>query len=280
MDLLDRMNGAMDYIEENITEAIDFEKVARIACCSANHFQRMFSFITGFSLSEYIRRRKLTIAAFELQNSNLKIIDLALKYGYDSPDSFTRAFQKLHGVTPTSARETGVILKSYPKMTFYIKLKGDSAMDYRIVEKEAFELIGKGIMVNMENGGQKAGTFWQQSESDGTCKKMKNMSQSELSYGVTCYWHDSKNDTWSYHIAYENKAGLKDINEEFEILKIPALTWVVFESSAPLSQAIKELWGKAYSEWFPTSGYTDLGGPEMEVYHSGKLELWISIKKQ
>lgn len=86
MDLLDRMNGAMEYIEENIAGEIDFEKIARMACCSVNHFQRMFSYITGVSLSEYIRRRKLTVAAFELQNGNSKVIDLAIKYGYDSPD--------------------------------------------------------------------------------------------------------------------------------------------------------------------------------------------------
>jgi AraC family transcriptional regulator len=110
MDWLDRMNSAIRYIEENITEDIDYDMVAEKACCSTYHFQRMFSFITDIPLSEYIRRRRLTLVAFELQNSDVRIIDLAVKYGYDSADSFSRAFQKVHGVVPSLAREKGARL--------------------------------------------------------------------------------------------------------------------------------------------------------------------------
>lgn len=278
MDLLQRMNGAIDYIELNITEAIDFEKISQIACCSANHFQRMFSYITGISLSEYIRRRRLTLAALELQNSDIKIIDLAVKYNYDSPDSFTRAFQKIHGITPTCARDAGVELKSYPKMTFFITLKGDVAMNYRILERDEFELVGKGIMVNMDNVGVKAPELWKEVHSDGTLEKLRTLSEGKEEYGVTCYSHNSQASTFSYHIAFQNNSSLSS-DCEFEILRIPALTWVVFESKGPQPQAIKELWEKAYSEWFPSSGYTDLGGPEMEVYYHNQCELWISVKK-
>jgi AraC family transcriptional regulator len=278
MDLLQRMNGAIDYVESNITEDIDFEKVAQIACCSANHFQRMFSYITGISLSEYIRRRRLTLAALELQRSDVKIIDLAVKYNYDSPDSFTRAFHKMHGITPTSARDAGVELKSYPKMTFYITLKGDAAMNYKIVEKAAFELLGKSILVNMDNIGIKASDFWKKLQADGTFERLRALSKGKEEYGVTCYVNNIQEGTFSYHIAFQNNSSYRG-DSEFEVLKIPALTWVVFESKGPQPQTIKELWGKAYSEWFPSSGYTDLGGPEMEVYFEDKCELWISIKK-
>jgi AraC-type DNA-binding domain-containing proteins len=276
MDLLGRMNCALDYIEEKLADEVDLNKIAQTVCCSANHFQRMFSFITGISLTEYIRRRRLTAAGLELQKSNIKVIDLALKYGYNSPDAFSRAFEKMHGVTPTEARESGVVLKSYPKMIFYISIKGDVGMDYRIVEKEAFELVGKGVMVNMDNVGQKAGEFWRQCDKDGTCRRLMEMSGGELFYGVTCYSY-GRNDTWSYHIACDNKNNLEKV-EELDILRVPAHTWVVFQSSAPLNEAIKELWGKAYSEWLPSSGYTALNGPEMEVYHQDRVELWIPIK--
>ncbi|HEX3048362.1 MAG TPA: AraC family transcriptional regulator [Bacillota bacterium] len=278
MDLLQRMNGALDFIESNITEEIDLEKVAQIACCSANHFQRMFSYITGISLSEYIRRRRLTLAALELQESDVKIIDLAVKYNYDSPDSFTRAFQKMHGITPSCARHLGVELKSYPKMTFYITLKGDVSMNYRIEEKAAFELIGKSIMVNVENVGIKAPEFWKEVHSDGTYEKLQTVTKGKEVYGVTCYLNNIQDGTFSYHIAFQNNSSANE-NCEFEIIKIPALTWVVFESKGPQPQAIKELWERAYSEWFPSSGYSDLGGPEAEVYYQDKCELWISIKK-
>lgn len=277
MDILERLNSAIDYIEVNICDEINFDRVAQIACCSVNHFHRMFSFITGITLSEYTRRRRLTLAALELVNSEIRIIDLAVKYGYDSPDSFTRAFQKMHGITPSYARKTGVKLKSYPKMTFYIKLKGDMAMNYKIVEKESFELVGKGITVTMDNVGVKAHAFWQESNKDGTIEKLRNAANGEESYGVTCYEKDIQNKTWSYHIAYKYNSAIKEC--EFDILKIPELTWVVFDAYGPQPQAIKELWEKAYSEWFPSSGYTDVGGPEMEVYYPDKCELWIPIKK-
>jgi AraC-type DNA-binding domain-containing proteins len=142
MDLLEKMNGALIYIEENLTNDIDFKEAARLAFCSEYHFKRMFSFLSGITLSEYIRRRRLTLAAFELINSNIRIIDVAVKYGYGSPDSFTRAFQSLHGVTPTEARNIGQSLKAYPPMTFQLSIKGGTQMNYRIEEKEAFRIIG------------------------------------------------------------------------------------------------------------------------------------------
>ena len=142
LDVLSRMSLAVEYVEENLTGEINHETLAQIACCSSYNFHRMFSFITEISLSEYIRRRKLTLAAIELQNSKVKVIDLAMKYGYDSPVSFTRAFQSLHGLTPTEARAGGVTLKAYPKISFQISVKGDKEMDYRIEAKEAFQVFG------------------------------------------------------------------------------------------------------------------------------------------
>lgn len=125
MDWLDRMNNAMEYVETHLSDTIDYDIVARIACCSTYHFQRMFPFITNVSLSEYIRRRRLTLAAFELQQSGTKVIDIALKYGYESPEAFSRAFKKMHGVMPMSARDKGVTLKAYPRLSFHISIRGD-----------------------------------------------------------------------------------------------------------------------------------------------------------
>jgi AraC family transcriptional regulator len=152
MDWLDKMNGAINYIEDNLDSEIGFEKVARIAGCSSYHFQRMFSFITDVPLSEYIRRRRMTLAAYELQNSDIKIIDLALKYGYDSPNSFTRAFQMMHGVTPSATRKTSVPLKAYPKISVQITIQGDREMNYKIVEEKGSKLFGSSIEVSFQNG--------------------------------------------------------------------------------------------------------------------------------
>lgn len=142
MDSLKSMNRALKYIEENLTNDIDFKEVAKLAFCSEYHFKRMFSFLAGVSLSEYIRRRRLTLAAFELKDSNVKVIDIAIKYSYKSPDSFARAFQHLHGIRPSEARNNGHSLKAYPPMTFQLSIKGGSEMNYRIEEKEAFRIVG------------------------------------------------------------------------------------------------------------------------------------------
>jgi len=132
MDWIERMNHALDFIENNLVGEIDYKQVSKAACCSEYHFSRMFSSIAGISLSEYIRRRRLTLAAFELQRSNLKIIDLAIKYGYDSPDSFTRAFQRTHGITPSKARNNSVHLKAFPKISFQISLRGNPSWNIEL----------------------------------------------------------------------------------------------------------------------------------------------------
>ncbi|MCJ8014777.1 AraC family transcriptional regulator, partial [Paenibacillus sp. KQZ6P-2] len=142
MDWLQRMNHAIDYIEGNLENIIDYEQIAKIALCSVYQFQRMFSFILEVPLSEYIRRRRLTLAAFDLQNRKNKVTDIALKYGYETPESFSRAFQNLHGLTPTSARNAGSALKAYPRISFQITLRGVVEMNYRIEQRDAFQVFG------------------------------------------------------------------------------------------------------------------------------------------
>ena len=134
--MINSFNNVMSYIEDNLDKEIEYTRLAQIACCSAFHFSRMFSSVTGISLSEYIRRRRLTKAAFEMQTGNTKIIDIALKYGYESPDAFTRAFRKLYGITPATAKNSDVPLKVYPRFSFQIKIKGDTEMEYCVENYE------------------------------------------------------------------------------------------------------------------------------------------------
>ena len=142
VDSLRTMNAALAYIESRLMDEIDMNEAARIACCSEYHFTRMFSFLAGIPLSEYVRKRRLTLAAFEIQEHGAKVINVALKYGYNSPDAFTRAFQNLHGITPSDARSYGHSLKAYPPMTFQLTVKGGKEMKYRIMEKDAFQVVG------------------------------------------------------------------------------------------------------------------------------------------
>ena len=142
MEWLERLNQSLDYLEENLSGTISYERAAQIACCSAFHYQRMFSYIAGIPLGEYIRRRRMTEAAFDLQTKGSKVIDAALKYGYESPTSFNRAFQSVHGVSPASARTEGVILKAFPRISFKISIRGDAEMNYKIQTKDAFRIVG------------------------------------------------------------------------------------------------------------------------------------------
>lgn len=151
MDWLQRMNQAIDYIENNLENNIDYDQIARIALCSVYQFQRMFSFVLEVPLAEYIRRRRLTLAALDLQNRKNKVTDVALKYGYKTPESFTRAFQNLHGLTPTSARNNGCQLKAYPRLSFQLILKGAVELNYRIEKRDAFQVYGLEDIYNYEN---------------------------------------------------------------------------------------------------------------------------------
>lgn len=142
MEWIERLNSAVNYIEENIIENINLEEVSKIACCSTYHFQRMFAYIADIPLSEYIRRRRMSLAAVDLQSGNEKVIDISLKYGYDSPTAFNRAFKSVHGISPSEAKKEGTILKAFPPISFKITIKGDSELNYRIEKKEAFRIIG------------------------------------------------------------------------------------------------------------------------------------------
>jgi len=140
MDFLTRITQAVDYIEANLDGEIDEAVLAKIICCSMHQFGRVFSYICDMSLAEYIRRRRMTLAAADLRNGE-KVIDTALKYGYNSPDSFAKTFCAVHGVNPREAAK-GAAVSYYPRISFYITIKGDSGMNYRIVEKEAFKIVG------------------------------------------------------------------------------------------------------------------------------------------
>ncbi len=168
MDWLERMNNALEYIENHLDEEIDYKEIAKKAYCSEYHFSRMFSSIAGISLSEYIRRRRLTLAAFEIQKSDIRIIDVAVKYGYVSADSFARAFQKTHGIKPSDARINGVQLKAFPRISFQISIKGDTEMEYRI-ENLDYELriIGKSKPVKTSRAFKTIPTLWNNAKKDG-----------------------------------------------------------------------------------------------------------------
>jgi AraC family transcriptional regulator len=290
MDWLERINGAIEYIEDNLAGDINYKEVAKFACCSTYHFQRMFSFITDITLSDYIRRRRLTLAAFELQNTNVKVIDVALKYAYDSPEAFTRAFHNLHGVTPTSARDVGSKLKAYPRITFHISIKGDVEMNYRIEQTEAFELFGKDIALKSGDDPYRViPEFGDEIWSNGTHDRINEIAGNPQGTSLYGIHFDFKEDGARRYMYAWNKPADTIIPEEFSCISIPKTTWAVFTGGGkmPDGLAIHDIWKRIYSEWFPTSGYEQSEGPCIEKYYWTNekaeeyvCEVWIPIIKK
>ncbi len=290
MDSLKRMNEALGYIEDNLTNDIDLKEVGRIALCSEYHFQRMFSFLAGVTLSEYIRRRRLTLAAFEISRSNVRIIDVAVKYGYSSADSFTRAFQSLHGITPSEARNNGQSLKAYPRMTFQLSIKGGNEMNYRIEEKEAFSIAGikKRVPIIFNGVNPEISEMWKSlnSEKISKLKELSNVEPIGLLSASTNFSEgrmEEKGELDHYIGVATNKECPSDLSE----LRVAASMWAVFEAVGPFPDTLQDVWGRIYSEWFPSSNYEISEGPEI-LWNENKdtaspnfrSEIWIPVIKK
>lgn len=289
MDWITGIQNAINYIENHLTEEIDYDKAAAEAACSSFYFQRIFSILCDISLSEYIRNRRLTLAGNELNASNAKVIDIALKYGYESPESFARAFFKFHGITPSEAKKNGSKLKSFSRLSVKITLSGGSVMDYKIVEKEAFEIIEKVEAHSIENetNSKSIPDFWTRSHNDGTVKTLfENATDNTFIFGV-CYGNNSDSaKTFNYSIGAicdENTI----VPKGFRKNTIPARTWAIFECKGAMPKSIQDMWHKITAEFFPTSGYEPTCEMDIEAYTEGDMgsenyrsEIWIPVVKK
>lgn len=285
MEWLDRFNRAMDYIEAHLDGEISYDQAAKLAGCSTFHFQRIFSYIADIPLSEYIRHRRMTLAAVDLQTTGEKIIDIGLKYGYESPTAFTRAFQRQHGLPPTAARAKGVTLKAFPRITFSVTIKGDVEMHYRIEEKGAFRIVGvkEHIAMSVEEGFRRVPEFWKESAAKGAipklCAVMNGQPMGLL--GVSVEYPEQGFD---YYIAVSSDRPCPEGMEEY---LVPASTWAVFTSVGPLPEALQTMQKRVVAEWLPSSGYEYADAPDIEVYSDGdqsasdyRCEIWLPVVKK
>lgn len=285
MEWLKQLNLAINYMEEHLTDSIDLDKMAQIACCSTFHFQRMFSYLAEIPLSEYIRRRKMTRAAFDLQNGDEKVIDIAIKYGYESPTAFNRAFQSVHGIAPSVAKQSGIVLKAFPPICFQVSIKGDMEMNYRIEKKDAFKIVGvkEHYTINIEENFANVPLFWQKTAQSGIIPTICSCLDREPNglLGVSTCMNGKDFD---YYIAV---ASNKETPPELVEYMVPECTWAIFECVGAMPAALQNLQKRIVSEWLPTSGYEYANAPDIEVYFEGdqqaddyRCEAWLPIVKK
>ncbi|MBM7833115.1 AraC family transcriptional regulator [Clostridium sardiniense] len=271
------ITNAIAYIEENLTEDIDINEIADKAYVSSFYFQKIFNVLCGFTVGEYIRNRRLTLAAQELCSSNIKVIDVALKYGYDSPDSFARAFTKFHGISPSTARKKGSKLNSFAPLKIKLTLEGGTMLEYKIAEKAQFTVMGRLRKFNTETSYGEIPKFWQEHMESGESKVVCGM------YGI-CMDSDGKH--FDYLIA-DNYIPGNEIPEGYETKVIPAGTWAIFPCRGALPRALQDVNTKIWSEWLPScKAYKLAGNYNIEMYtplcgnpDDEYNEIWIPVEK-
>ena len=291
MDWISGIQRAIDDTEAHLTDEIDYAAVAREAASSVFHFQRMFSMLVGYTLGDYIRMRRLSLAADELYRTEDKIIDIALRYGYDTPESFTRAFTRFHGITPTEARRGGNI-KSFSRLSVKLILDGGNLMHYRIEKRDAFKVICRKKQVNKPQGDTATAdisAFWNVCSQDGTMEKLCKYASFDSFHGILgiCFSGELEASGFPYGIGAEYN-GTPVTDEGFDLVNIPAHTYAVFECKGKMPDAFKETYKRICTEFFPQSSTYEYGsGIKLEVYPSAEVqdpnytcEIWIAVKEK
>jgi len=292
MDTLERFNAALAYIEMNLDNDIDNKELSKIALCSFYQFQTLFAAMSGITLAEYIRSRRLDRAAFDLQNSNEKISEIALKYGYDSPTAFNRAFQKMHGMPPSKVRLIKELrIKAFPPIQFQLCIRGATILNYRIVKQKSFRMIGYRLSTSTENYKHfdTVPQFWDKTFANGNFQKLMKINLDEsysadIIKGVLgiCSLSEQDESILNYYIATASNRSLPKGMVEFFINDC---TYAVFDCKGKIPFSIQEMSKRIYNEWLPNSGYEWTNAPDIERYLDGDpksddyiCELWLPVK--
>ncbi|ALJ24341.1 AraC family transcriptional regulator [Lactobacillus gallinarum] len=283
MEWSESISRVIDYIESNITGELTITDIAKHVNISPYYFQKGFSMICGLTVGEYIKKRRLTLAGSELVSTDEKIIDIALKYGYNSPDSFTKAFFRFHGATPTAIRRGEVAIKSFAPLKIKLPLIGRYTMNYKITKKAPFTVIGISAIFKYETASKEIPQFWQKFNASGKNKKIANM------YGISID-KDMHGDEFEYLIA-DNYNPLKEIPAGFTTYLIPEYTWAIFPCRG--AKSMYDTHRKIFTEWLPQNkDYEIAAGYNIEMY-SNPLdyakgvedenyysEIWIPVRNK
>ncbi|MFD7105944.1 AraC family transcriptional regulator [Streptomyces celluloflavus] len=285
--MLEPLNQAMEHIERHLDQRIEVAELARIAVTSEYHLRRLFSALAGIPLSEYIRRRRLTVAGAEVLAGERTLLDVAVRYGYGSGEAFARAFRALHGIGPGEARRTGAALRSQPRMSFRLVVEGSTTMRYRIVEKEEFRVAGKRARVPLVHEGvNPAIAAFIQGIGQETLRRIEALSDQEPEGIVAVCDNLADSRAEGTELDYYHGVVTRSATpEDLDALTIPAGTWAVFENSGPFPQTLQYLWRDVFTQWFPSNPYRSRPGPEIlrtrlsPDASEAEAELWIPVER-
>ncbi|MEU7322837.1 AraC family transcriptional regulator [Streptomyces griseoviridis] len=286
--MLERLNQAMEHIECRLDQAVDVEELARVAGTSEYHLRRMFSALAGMPLSEYVRRRRLTLAGAEVLAGRATLLEIAVRYGYGSGEAFARAFRAMHSIGPGEARRTGAALSSQSRMAFRLTIEGSSSMRYRVVDKADFTVVGLKTRVPLVHlGPNQAIMDFVRGITPGTMERLDKLSDQEP-HGIVAVCDDldpsrAEGTELDY---YQGVITSSATPEGMTALTVPAGTWAVFTTSGPIPRAIQELWRDVFTAWFPSNPYRTRTGPEILRTRlspdktEADAELWLPVEPE
>lgn len=290
--MLERLNESLEhlerYIEQHLGGDVPVAELARVATTSEYHYRRMFSALAGMPLSEYVRRRRLTLAAAEVLAGDRSLLDVALRYEYGSGEAFARAFRAMHGLAPSEARQPGVVLQSQPRISFRLVVEGSSAMEYRVVESEAFNVVGRHARVPLVHEGMNpALVAFIRGLGAEQIARIGALSDREPAgvLGVTDALSEDRAEgtEFDYYHAAARSAPLP-AGVDLDVLPVEAGTWAVFTSSGEFPLALQYMWRDVYTQWFPSNPYRSRPGPSLlrttlsEDGTHADAELWIPVE--
>ncbi|MBW5483522.1 AraC family transcriptional regulator [Streptomyces bambusae] len=288
--MLERLNQAMEHIERHLDQGVEVAELARIAATSEYHLRRMFSALAGIPLSEYVRRRRLTLAGADVLAGRETLLEIAVRYGYSSGEAFARAFRAMHGIGPGEARRTGAALSSQSRMAFRLTVEGSSSMRYRIVEKADFTVVGFKARVPLVHAGPNHAIMdFVRGIVPQDLERLEKLSDQEP-HGIVAVCDDldpgrAEGTELDYYHGVITSAAAP---EGTTALGVPAGTWAVFTTSGPVPQAIQELWRDVFTEWFPSNPYRSRPGPEIlrtrlspdKAGAEADAELWLPVEPE
>ncbi|WP_242850605.1 AraC family transcriptional regulator [Clostridium lundense] len=290
LETITLLNNTIEYIERNLDSELNIDDISKVACSSRYHFQRVFYALTGFTVTQYIKNRRLTLAAEELVTTEKRVLDIALKYGYESPEAFTKAFKRLQGISPSALKKLNGKIKAFPKISFEISMKGECEIIYRIVEKEGFKVFGAEFVTTVVNDAayEEIPRFINKIFENGTHDRINELLENPKGTLLNGFHYGFKEDGTRKYIMGAELLEV-DISDEFTILEVPKLTWAVFEGNGdiPNNLIIQDIWRRIYSEWFPSSRFEQVEGPciEKNFWNDKKqseyrCEVWIPVKRK